>query len=80
VPTFGHGFLAHGWKLPPYRELKPIGDAVRAASRYSTDAALRLWGVAGSAYFKRRPSFAQLAGPPLPSSIAASLRSAATNS
>ena len=38
VLAFGYGFLARGWKLPPYRELKPIGDAVQAATRYFTDA------------------------------------------
>ena len=38
VLAFAYGFLARGWKLPPYYELKPVGDAVQAASRYFTDA------------------------------------------
>jgi hypothetical protein len=38
VLAFGYGFLARGWKLPPYQQLKPIGDAAQAAVRYFTDA------------------------------------------
>jgi hypothetical protein len=38
VLAFGYGFVARGWKLPPYDQLKPVGDAVQAALRYFTDA------------------------------------------
>jgi hypothetical protein len=36
--AFGYGFLARGWKLPPYEQLKPVGDSIQAAARYFTDA------------------------------------------
>jgi Arylsulfotransferase (ASST) len=38
VFAFGYGFIARSWKLPPYHELKPLGDAVAAATRYFTEA------------------------------------------
>ena len=38
VLAFGYGFVARGWKLPPYGQLKPVGDAAQAATRYFTDA------------------------------------------
>ena len=38
VLAFGYGFLARSWKLPPYQQVKPIGEAVQAAARYFTDA------------------------------------------
>ena len=38
VLAFGYGFVARGWKLWPYQQMKPVGDAVQAATRYFTDA------------------------------------------
>ena len=37
VLAFGYGFVARGWKLWPYQQTKPVGDAVQAAMRYFTD-------------------------------------------
>ncbi len=36
--AFGYGFIARGWELPPYQQLKPVGDSLQAAARYFTDA------------------------------------------
>lgn len=38
VLGFGYGFAARSWKLPPYEQMKPIGDAVQAVRLYFTDA------------------------------------------
>jgi hypothetical protein len=38
VLGFGYGFVARSWKLPPYEQLKPVGDAVEAVRLYFTDA------------------------------------------
>ena len=37
VLLFAYGFVARSWKLPPYNEIKPVGDAIVAAMRYFTD-------------------------------------------
>ena len=38
VLSFGYGYAARSWKLPPYHQLRPLADSVVAATRYFTEA------------------------------------------